>query len=419
MRILLVTETVPFPLDSGGRIKTFHTLQTLGSAHDLWCVAFARSPEQRDAAASELSKRCRGVQLPVVARSKVREAAYFARSLATGLPYTVVRHFDPAALAEMQALCDAQQIDVVYCDHLSMFEYARRLDRPIVYDAHNVEHRIVARQAQTSGYGPVRAVLAREWRRLRAYEARACAESALVLAVSDVDAEALSALAGEWRAGAKAVGARPRVVSLPIAVDAAAARPVAELPDEPTVLFVGGLDWPPNADAVEFFLGAAWPQVRVAVPAARMIVVGRAAERLAAQWNGQAGVTFTGRVDDVAPWFAASRVVVVPIRSGSGLRVKILDAFSHQRPVVATTVGAEGLAVRHGANILLADEPEALAREVTRVLTDRPLAMRLAAAGRDTVLEHYDVPVIGRQLLALMADVDRGIAHGCRLPRKR
>ncbi len=397
MRILLVSETVPFPLDSGGRIKTFHTLATLGEAHEVHCVAFARSEAQREVALPALSRLCRSVQLPIVARSPAREVAYLARSLATGLPFTVVRHYDRAALETMRSLCASARIDVVYCDHLSMFEYARRLGRLIVYDAHNVEHRIVQRQAQTSGHGPTRIVLERESRRLEEYETRACTDSALVLAVSEVDAQALTAL----------TGGRARVVPLPIAVDAAAVPAVSGPADDPVVLFVGGLDWPPNADAVEYFLREAWPRVRQAVPAARLHVVGRAEARLAARWGGTPGVTFTGRVDDVAPWFASSRVVVVPIRSGSGLRVKILDAFARQRPVVATRIGAEGLAVEHGQNILLADDPEALAREVTRVLTDKALAGRLARAGRQTVLERYDVPVIGRTLLSHMADIHR------------
>jgi polysaccharide biosynthesis protein PslH len=393
MRLLLLTETVPYPLDAGGRIKTFHTLQALSAEHEVHCHAFVRTDAQRDATMEPLGHICRSVTLHRVSRSLTREAWYFARSLVTRVPYTVCRHYEPAVMARVADACRVHRIEAVYCDHLSMFEYAKRLNLPIVHDAHNVEHRIVRRHAASlSAIDPRKLVLAREWRRLRAYESAMYARSRLIFAVSDVDATEISALAG---------GGVP-VMAVPIAVDARHATPVRPLTDRPQALFVGALDWPPNAEAIEWFLRDVWPRVVTRRPEATFVVVGRGEATLARRWHETPGVQFTGRVPDVTPWFAASRVHVVPLRAGSGMRVKILDAFARGVPVVTTTIGVEGIDVRPGEHALVADTADDLADAVLRVFDDRRLAEALADNAHRLVLERYDVTTIThRQLEAL------------------
>jgi len=395
MRVLLLTETVPWPLDSGGRIKTWHTLRALAREHEVYCHAFVRTPAQGAAALGPLQQVCTSAVLHLVPRSPMREGWHVARSLATGLPVTVARHFDARAMREVARACREDRIEILYCDHLSMFEYGRRLDIPIVHDAHNVEHRIVRRHAGTLAPGdPRRLVLAREWRRLRQYEAAMYRRARLVFAVSDVDAAEIRSLSG---------GTVP-VVPVPIAVDAGSILPVERIADDPQVLFVGALDWPPNADAVSYWLEAIWPRVRVGRPDARFVVVGRGGAPLARRWHGVSGVQFTGWVADVEPWFRSSRVTVAPLRAGSGMRVKILDAFARGVPVVATRIGVEGIEVEPGVHALIEDDPAAIAAAVVRLLQDRPLAEGLATAARRLVVERYDVSAVGRLQLAAVRD---------------
>lgn len=402
MRLLLITETVPYPLDAGGRIKTFHTLKALSAEHEVHCHAFVRHERQREAALGPLGDICRSVTLHCVPRSAVGEARYFWRSLATGVPYTVCRHYEPWVMAQLEEACRRHRIEAVYCDHLSMFEYARRLGLPIVHDAHNVEHRIVRRHAASlSVVDPRRPVLARESRALRRYEAAMYARSRLIFAVSRIDAEEIRALAGSGVA----------VSVVPIAVEAGAMTPVRPLADGPQALFVGGLDWPPNGEAVEWFLRDVWPLVTAQRPDATFAVVGRGERLLARRWRETPGVRFTGRVPDVTPWFAASRVHVVPLRAGSGMRVKILDAFARGVPIVTTTIGVEGIDVEPGVQALVADEAPAFADAVLQVFEDGRRAEALAAAARQLVLERYDTSVVGRQvrdaLRPLAVDVAR------------
>lgn len=385
MRILLITETVPYPLDTGGRIKTWHTLEALSREHEVHCHAFVRDERQREAASGPLAEVCASVTLHLVPRSLPREAWHLARSLASGLPLTVVRHFSRRVMRLVTSDCAARGIELLYCDHLSMLEYGRRLARPIVHDAHNVEHRIVERYAEgLSRVDPRRPLFVREASKLREYERRLYRTCTLIFAVSEVDAASIVALAPGVP-----------VTAIPIAVDARAREPVRTLTEAPEVLFVGAQDWPPNAEAVSYFIGEIWPAVRREVPGARLTVVGRGGATTGARQPADPSLRFTGWVENVAPWFLGSRVLVVPLRSGSGMRVKILDAFSRGLPVVATPIGVEGIAAAHDQHALIADTPEAFAAATARVLRDRALAERLARAARALVLERYDTRAVG------------------------
>jgi glycosyltransferase involved in cell wall biosynthesis len=389
MRILVVTETVPYPLDSGGRIKTFHTLAALAREHEVHCHAFVRTEAQRAEAQAPLERICRSVTLHLVRRTVAKEAFYAVRSLLTGVPYTVTRHFSRDVLTALRNACRATPFDAVYCDHLSMLEYGRRLPVPIVHDAHNVEYRITQRHASSLGSGPRRWLAEREWRRLHAYESRWYPALPLVFAVSEIDADEIRELSQ----------GTARVVALPIAVPASTIEPPAEVARAPEVLFVGTLDWPPNAEAVRLLLDEIWPRVAAAVPDARLTIVGRGEQAFAARAAALPGVRLTGRVPDVEGWFRRSRVMVVPLQAGSGMRVKILDAMARGVPVVTTPVGVEGIDARPGRDVLVAESADALAAEVIRVLRDDALAAAVSASARALALERYDVRGVGDRLL--------------------
>jgi glycosyltransferase involved in cell wall biosynthesis len=187
---------------------------------------------------------------------------------------------------------------------------------------------------------------------------------------------------------------------VPIAVDARAAHVVPEPSAAgPEILFVGGLHWPPNADAVSYFIREIFPRVRETVPGARLTVVGRPNEQIERRARGAPGVEFAGHVPSVEPFFQRSRVMVVPIRSGSGMRVKILDGLARGLPTVTTTIGCEGIDVEPGRHVLVADTAAQFAESVVRVLTDESITRRLSAEGRRLALEAYDTSVIASRVL--------------------
>lgn len=388
MRLLFLTETIPYPPDSGGRIKTYHTLRMLAETHDVHCHALVREAARLQYA-MPLEALGIAVSLHYVPRRPINVAAGVAAALVTGRPITVQRHFHRRVFQRLRSAVRAERYDAVYCDHLSMFEYGRRLSLPIVLDAHNVEYAIVKRHVDTIRQPLMRMVYEREWRALEAYERAAYGKCRTIFTVSDVDAKALRGL-----------GAPPEaVVAVPISVDIASLPQPAPLSREPNLLFVGGLRWPPNADAVTYLVEEVLPLVRREIPAVTLTVVGEAPEPIRTRLSAHPGVRVTGYIDDLAPSFAGGRALVVPIRSGSGMRVKILDGLARGIPVVTTSVGGEGINARSGQEWLVADGASSLADAVVRVLRDDELAERLRAAGRTFVAGTHDVSVVRAQVL--------------------
>jgi glycosyltransferase involved in cell wall biosynthesis len=274
-----------------------------------------------------------------------------------------------------------------------MMEYARLIGRPILCDAHNVESALIRRVASTLPWSPRRLAAEWEWRMLGSYERRAYASVAAVLATSEIDAERIRELAGR----------DVPVKVVPIAFDVAGTPLVSPLAQAPRILFVGGLHWPPNADAATFFARRILPRVRREIPDAELVIVGRADSSAARALPQVPGVRLTGPVDDVREAYEQSRVMVVPLRSGSGTRVKILEAFARGVPVVSTSIGCEGIAVTAGVELMVADDPEAFAARVIALIKDDVKAHALAAAGRRFVAAHHDIPVVAARLEAVMS----------------
>jgi polysaccharide biosynthesis protein PslH len=391
MRILFLTETVPFPLDSGGRIKTFHTLRILSQEHEVHCHAFIRNEAQR-AYERELQSCCQTLTLHLKQRSNLDEAKSWLAGYASGTPFLVRRHFDPAVLIHLKAVIAERHFDTVYCDHLSMLEYGRRLSLPIIHDAHNVEFEIVRRHAATERLSVRRGLAALEWRMLRRYERKHYPRCQLIYSVSDIDAEAIRHLCAR----------QDGVAVVPISVDVDGVAQVSPTRAGPELLFVGGLHWPPNADAVQYFIDDIFPTVRAHIPAAHLTIVGRTDVPGRRGRQPVDGVTFAGHVPDIEPYFHRSRAMVVPLRSGSGMRVKILDSLARGMPTVTTSIGCEGIGATAGQHLLVADTVETFAASVVRLLTDDTLAMRLSRCGRDLVHSHYSEAAVGRQTLAVL-----------------
>jgi glycosyltransferase involved in cell wall biosynthesis len=264
----------------------------------------------------------------------------------------------------------------------------------IVLDQHNLEHQIIRRIAENPGTNPLlRWYAGVEWPKLRDFEVAAMRRADVTLAVSDADRDAFLALAPDL-AG--------KVETVPIGVDTDYFSAAEREPDAQTILSIGTMSWLPNIDAMQWFVGEILPLVRAERPGARVSIVGsNPAKAVVALGKRDPAVVVTGTVPDVRPYAKECGVFVVPLRSGSGVRVKILNALAMGLPVVSTAIGAEGIAVTHGENILIADTPRQFAEAVCRVLNDRTLADRLGANGRALVEERYTWGAVGKRLHAV------------------
>jgi sugar transferase (PEP-CTERM/EpsH1 system associated) len=380
MRLIWVKVGGLWPVNTGGRIRSFHMLRELSGRHDVALLTTHAPSEDPRGIASALP-RCEVVSVPwaMAKRGSVRFALALGRSWLSALPVDLSKARVPALRREIARRLEGGGVDLVVADFLqAAANVTPAAAPPTVLFAHNVEHVIWQRMRDVERRGWRRALLALESRKMLRYEAHACARSRLTIAVSDADRRLLAAAAP---------GARVRAIPTGVDVDYFAPDGVAEIPGR--LVFTGSMDWYPNEDGIVHFIEAVLPRVRREVPAATLSVVGRSPSARLRAAAAAAGVHVTGLVDDVRPHMAQAAVCVVPLRIGGGTRLKIFEALSMAKAVVSTSVGAEGLPLAPDRHFLQADDPVRFAEAVTSLLRDSARRRAMGAAGRRLVQERY------------------------------
>ena len=380
MRIILLTQVLPHPLDAGPKTRAYYVLRHLAArGHQVTLVSFTRG-DDTVASQAHLRTFCHAVHTVPMRRSRMRDACFMAASLLDGRAFIIRRDTHAGMQALLDSLLARERFDVVHADQLWMAQYALRCHNlRRVLDAHNAVYLIPQRLAESTTNPLKRALLQREARALARYEAETCRRFDRVVAVTAEDCRLLQSLAGDGRS----------MAVIPICVDPSTKLPVERKPHPRRLLILGTMFWPPNVEGTLWFARQVWPRVLPHAPEAVLTIVGKnppPAVRALAGPNAEV----TGYVADPTPYLAESAAFLVPLHAAGGMRVKILDAWCWGMPIVATTIGAEGIAVRPGENILIADEPAAFAEAVVQLLREPSLGERLSANGRAWVEAHYD-----------------------------
>ncbi len=382
MRILFLTQVLPYPLDAGPKIRAYYVLRHLAHEHQITLVSFVRASDSAEAVA-HLAGLCRDVHTVPMPRSRTQDAWFLAGSFMTETPFLVARDKVPEMSRLIQRLVTTHHFDVVHADQLWMAPYALRARESaereppqLVLDQHNAVFQIPRRLAESEQNPAKRWLLDLEARKLARYEREICRRFDHVVWVTEEDRAAVG------------VDGVPSSV-IPICLDPEAQWPVGRRVEAQRVTFLGGLHWPPNAEGIVWFAREVWPSVRARVPRAVLTIIGK--DPPAALRSVKAdGVEVTGYVTDPKPYLQETGAFIVPLHAGGGMRVKILDAWAWELPVVSTRIGAEGICVRDGESALLADTREAFADAVVRVLQNVNLAARLATGGRRMIETDYN-----------------------------
>jgi glycosyltransferase involved in cell wall biosynthesis len=308
------------------------------------------------------------------------DAAWYALDSA---PYAVAKYRSKAYRRRVEALLATGRFDVVVCDFLPpAVNLPRHLPCPSILFTHNVEAEIWRRHAATASNPVSRALLTQQWRRMLRFEAAALTRFDLVLAVSDTDRQTFARVYPD--------ALRSPIHVVKTGVDTAYFRPAPGAGRRAHLVFTGSMDWLPNEDGMVYFARDILPHVRTLEPEATLSIVGRAPTPAVQRLAQDARIEVTGRVDDVRPHMAEAAVYIVPLRIGGGTRLKIFEAMSMGKAVVSTAVGAEGLPVTPGQNIVIADEPARFAQAVVQLIRDTDTRRRLEASARQLVVERYD-----------------------------
>jgi glycosyltransferase involved in cell wall biosynthesis len=396
--------TLPYPPDSGQAIRSFHVLRLLARAFDVTALCFYRRtplsfgrPEGRtleqDLAhrLAALSQLADVAAFPIPQEHNTRRLVWdHLRSVSLNEVYTTFALDSRAFRKRLLHLLWTRRFDLVHMDSLTLSGYLPLLgDVPVVCVHHNVESVLLRRRARAERTSWRRAYLLHQAHLMEGEERRWCGRCRLNVMVSEADQMELQRIVPE---------ARSAVV--PNGVDIDAFRPGAGQGEG--IVFVGGLNWFPNRDALQYFCEAILPLVRAAgEPTTVRWLGGGATDDLRRHYRDRYGVELTGYVPDVRPYVRDAACYVVPLRVGGGTRLKILDAWAIGKAVVSTSVGCEGLAAEDGHNILIRDDPDGFAQAVCAVLQDGPLRRRLGMEGRRTVERLYSWERIGDAMLAL------------------
>lgn len=403
MNLLFLTQVLPWPLDAGPKTRAYFVLRKLAAAHNVTLLSFVRATDT-PAAVEHLRSVCAAVHTVPMVRSRLRDVGFLARSLAGSTPFVIARDFVPAMAEVIRSLCAGQQFDAVHADQLWMAPYAElaagaSARRPaLVLDQHNATYRIFERLAESETNVLLRPLYALEARKLARFEIDICRRFDRVVWVTAEDVD-------EMRRAARG-GPVPSAGVIPICIDAEAEAPIPRSEPALRVTFLGGLHYPPNAQGILWFAREVMPPVLQRVPDALLTVIGKQPPAGLGSNLPAANLEVTGFVADPAPWLAQTGAFVVPLLAGGGMRVKILDGWRWGLPIVSTTVGAEGINYCAGENILIADEPAALADAVVRLLTEPDFAAAVAAAGRRWVEEHYHWRTVYGRWLDLYAKLE-------------
>lgn len=390
MRILFLAHLFPLPLDSGGKIKSYYTLKTLAAVHEVHILAYVRTDEEMRLAL-ELQKICDVTVIPL-RRSKPRQFVDLANAFFSGKSFIVTRDFRDEMQRKLDELIDRFRPDVIHIDHLQMAQFVKfGGSYKTVLDHHNVESMIIKRIAETSESKPARLYARMEWPKLQRYELDICRKCDLVLTVSEEDKSTLLNLNSSL----------VNIESVPIGVDIHYFQPVERRSGSRNILSIGTMYWPPNVDSMLYFCRDIFPLVRNQIQNCTLTIAGqRPVESIQTLANDPA-ITVPGYIDDVREIARDCGAFIVPLRSGSGVRVKILNALAMGLPIVSTSIGVEGLDMESGTHLLIADNPEDFADAVVNVLSNASLADKLSRNGRALVCEKYSWEGVGERLLGL------------------
>lgn len=400
-RVLFLTQVLPYPLNAGPKVRAYHMLRHLAEGHQLTLVSFVRSDDTPEAI-EHLRDICHAVHAVPIRRSFARNVRAGLKGLFSGLPIVIVRDETAEMTATLHRLTQKAPFDVIHADQLSMAGYgqiaARRGSPRTLLDEHNAIYMLAQRMATIEPDRLRRQIMAREAHAFARYEAAMCRAYDALLTVTQEDQEHLLAL---FPPGQRASLAAKFTV-VPICVDPEKTSPVTRRPrsenDPPTILHLGTMFWPPNVAGVVWFAREVFPLIRQQMPEARFVVVGKSPSREVQALTSDPHIEVIGYVPDPEPYLAAADVFIVPLHAGGGMRVKILDAWLWGLPIVSTPIGAEGIEIRNGENILLAEDAEAFARATLRLLTDEGLNQRLRTAGRAWVESRYSWRQVYRQV---------------------
>ena len=395
MEILWLKTELLHPVDKGGKIRTYEMLKRIKDQAYVCYLTLDDGSAAADAQAKATEYCHELIAIPHRHLAKFTPRFYLdvGVSVFSSTPYALQKYASTAMQEAVVRQSRRTPFDLIVCDFLTpSINMPRTLPCKAVLFQHNVEAMIWKRHYEVQRNPLKRAYLRSQWIKMQKYEKTACQRFDYIIGVSKEDCGIIREDYGV-----------DKVADVPTGVDTEFFKPDLTSDGHPnSLVFTGSMDWLPNEDAIHYFVSEILPRVRQNVPNVTLAIVGRnPSERLVELARRDPSIVVTGRVDDVRPYVQNAAAYIVPIRIGGGTRIKIYEAMAMERPVVSTPVGAEGLPVRDGVDILLAGSADGFADAVVKLLTNRAFARELGRRAGTTVRQGFGWDAAADRFLAI------------------
>ena len=396
MKILMLTPYLPYPLLSGGQIRTYNLLKKLADKHEITLFALIKD-ESEKAYISELEKYCH--QVRVFKRS--RTPFTFKNILKTAFssyPFLVIRNQSLTATAAIKEELASRQYDLIHAETFYMMPHLPKLKIPSILVEQTIEYLGYESYAQKAA--PIlRPLLNIDVNKIRSWEKHYWQETDQLIVMSNEDKEFI----------AKELGRDDKIAVVANGVDNSWFDQIKRQKTKvPTILSVGTFKWLPNKEAVEFLVEKIWPKVKEKIKDVRLEIVGNAPSQKVINYGlNDPNINVAGQVEDIRFAFKSADLLLAPVFSGKGTRYKILEAMACSTPVVASQIAVEGLDVENGKHVLTSNNAQELAALTVKVLTDQKLWQKLSKNGKKFVQDNYDWQMISQKLDAIYQKIGK------------
>ena len=388
MKILMLTPYLPYPLLSGGQIRTYNLLKNLKDDYDITLFSLIKDDAERKNV-PHLKKFCTKVEVfkrsqhPFTIRNIVKAGF-------TSYPFVVTRNLVNETLEAVKEELSKNHYDLIHAETFYMMPNIPKTKVPIILVEQTIEYLGYQSYAKASKLWPIKPFLYMDIAKIKYWEQYYWQHCDRLITMSDNDRDYIRSRHQHLN----------QIDVVANGVDSEFFDAVTKkLPQSPTVLIVGTFKWLPNIEAVTYLVEQIWPLVLANMPTAKLHIVGYSPTEKILSYGKDPSITVSGNLDDIRSAYATAHVLLAPVKSGKGTRYKILEAMATRTPIVATPLAVEGIAgVVDGKHALLAKGPMELAKHTIRVLQDATLQKKLADNSKRLVTSNYDWKAISADL---------------------
>lgn len=387
MKILMLTPYLPYPLLSGGQIRTYNLLKKLANKHEVTLFSLIKT-EEEEKYIPELKKYCTKVQVFKRSEQPFTLKNIFKTAFSS-YPFLVIRNHAPAIITAVQEELHSNNYDLIHAETFYMMPHIPKTDIPTILVEQTIEYLGYESYAKNAPFylRPILKIDINKIRRWENFYWKAC-DTLVVMSEDDK------------RYIGKEIGETKKIEVVANGVDTAWFEEIKKKPTTtPTVLSVGTFKWLPNVEAVNYLVTKVWPLIKKELPDAELKIVGNApTEAVHAYEQLDSSIKVIGRIPDIRDAFASSDILMAPVFSGKGTRYKVLEAMASGTPIVATTTAVEGLEVVNGTHVMTSNTPEGMAALAIELLNNQEKRKTMAKNGKKFVKEQYDWSLISHKL---------------------